>query len=222
MIRVRLTMASRKPKQIKSLARPGATRAPYAKVLIVCEGKKTEPNYFNELKQHYKIPSANIVITGDCRSDPLSIVNHAKKLYAEQQDLGDAFDQIYCDFDRDTHSNYADAVRAIDAVKRRAPFHAIRSVPCFEYWLLLHYHYTTKPYYETDKKSPCEQVLADLRANYHGYKKGSTGTFGHLLSRLEEAKVNAAQSLKAATAQGTANPSTQIQELVAFLQTIHD
>ena len=213
-------MASRKPKQTKSLARPNATRAPYAKVLIVCEGEKTEPNYFNELKQHYKISSANIVITGDCGSDPLSIVNHAKKLYSEQQDLGDAFDQVYCVFDRDTHANYADAVSTIDTVKRRAPFHAIRSVPCFEYWLLLHFHYTTKPYSNLANNSACDQVLADLRANYHGYNKGRSGTFFHLLSRLETAKVNAANSLQAATAQGTDNPSTQIHDIITFLQNI--
>lgn len=59
-----MTMMSRKPKQGKSLARSGSTRAPYAKVFIVCEGEKTEPNYFNELKSYYKINSANIVITG--------------------------------------------------------------------------------------------------------------------------------------------------------------
>lgn len=38
-----------KTKQIKELSRKNAKRDPYDKVLIVCEGKKTEPHYFNDL-----------------------------------------------------------------------------------------------------------------------------------------------------------------------------
>jgi len=37
----------RKAKKAVDLARRKALRAPYAKVLVVCEGEKTEPYYFN-------------------------------------------------------------------------------------------------------------------------------------------------------------------------------
>ena len=36
----------RKAKQTRDLKRKKDKRAPYDKVLIVCEGGKTEPNYF--------------------------------------------------------------------------------------------------------------------------------------------------------------------------------
>jgi hypothetical protein len=38
----------RKARQIESLRRKKARRASYETVLIVCEGEKTEPNYFKE------------------------------------------------------------------------------------------------------------------------------------------------------------------------------
>jgi len=42
----------RKAKNAQQLARRKARRAPYAKVLIVCEGEKTEPLYLNDLKDY--------------------------------------------------------------------------------------------------------------------------------------------------------------------------
>lgn len=53
-----------KAKQASDLQRLKERRAPYDRVLIVCEGEKTEPNYFNELKDYYKLNSANVEVTG--------------------------------------------------------------------------------------------------------------------------------------------------------------
>ncbi len=74
----------RKAKQAKDLKRKQAKHAPYDKVLIVCEGEKTEPNYFRELRDFYRLNSANIAISGDCGSAPINIVERAKQLYREE------------------------------------------------------------------------------------------------------------------------------------------
>jgi hypothetical protein len=50
------------------------------------------------------------------------------------------------------------------------------------------------------------------------YNKGAKGLFEKLLDRLETAKKHAAQSLAAANANSTDNPSTRVHELVAYLQ----
>lgn len=39
----------RKQRRATSLQRKKALKAPYDRVLIVCEGAKTEPNYFREI-----------------------------------------------------------------------------------------------------------------------------------------------------------------------------
>lgn len=63
------------------LRRRKPARAPYAKVLIVCEGEKTEPLYFNGLRDHYRLNSTNVEVTGECGPDPLAVFNHAKLRY---------------------------------------------------------------------------------------------------------------------------------------------
>ena len=50
----------RKAKAADGLERRKAKRESYDKVLIVCEGEKTEPNYFNELINFYKLNTANV------------------------------------------------------------------------------------------------------------------------------------------------------------------
>lgn len=85
-----------KAKTASELARGKARRAPYAKVLIVCEGEKTEPHYFNGLRDYYGLSSVHVEVCGDCGSDPISIIGRAKQRYREEKDAGDAFDQVFC------------------------------------------------------------------------------------------------------------------------------
>ena len=204
----------------RSLARRKPKREPYAKVLIVCEGAKTEPNYFNGLKDHYELNSANVEITGEGSSSPAGIVEYAKQRYRKEQKAGDSFDKVYCVFDQDRHETYKQALQAIADARPKAIFHAITSVPCFEYWLLLHFEYTTKLYYGGKTNSPCRQVLDDLKKHIPRYEKGARNLFDELRERLEYAKTNAPRSLDAARRTGTDNPSTKVHELVDFLQKI--
>lgn len=78
----------RKAKTATELNRRKPVRASYDKVLIVCEGSKTEPLYFQELIDHYEIHSANVKISGDCGSDPVSVVNHGIQLYQNEKQAG--------------------------------------------------------------------------------------------------------------------------------------
>jgi hypothetical protein len=93
----------RKAKKADKLAREKNRRASYDKVLIVCEGEKTEPNYFNELIEHYEINSANVAIDGSCGSSPRSVFKRAEQLYKSEERKGAPFDRVYCVFDKDSH-----------------------------------------------------------------------------------------------------------------------
>ena len=74
----------RKAKKAAELARQQAKRESYDKVLIVCEGTKTEPNYLNEIKDELKLSTANISIAPSPGSDPVSVVVHAESLVKQQ------------------------------------------------------------------------------------------------------------------------------------------
>ena len=210
----------RKAKQARELARKKAKKAPYDKVLIVCEGEKTEPNYFTGLKDHLELNSANVVVTGECGSSPMSIVRYARQLYREERDAGDPFDKVFCVFDRDTHETYQQALDAIKVSQPKDTFVAITSVPCFEYWLLLHFEYTTAPFVVIGNKSAGDRVIDELRKYMPEYQKGDGSVFEQLIGQLDQAKAYAERSLRAAQINGIDNPSTLVHELVEYLQGI--
>lgn len=201
-----------KKRALRSYKRPRAKKDPYKKVLIVCEGSKTEPNYFKGLKKHLKLTSANIdIVEGDGKTTPMSIIKRACKKYNEEKrDSRDPFDKIFCVFDQNGHNDYPEALRKL-YMKKYNKFEAITSVPAFEYWLLLHFKYTRKPFNS-------KEVLSCLKNKHPKYRKGDENIFEDFRDKLEVAKKNAARSLKDANSSETDNPSTKVHELVDYLQ----
>ncbi|MDQ0702412.1 hypothetical protein QF043_001204 [Pseudomonas sp. W3I7] len=213
----------RKAKQAKDLERRRAQRKRYDKVLIVCEGSKTEPLYFEELKDHYELDTANIKISGDCGSDPLSVVEHGEELYQNEiKNCNEPFDKVYCVFDKDTHHTYNQALLKIATLKPAGTFFATTSVPCFEVWLLLHFRYSAASITASGNKSAGDRALSELTRYMPNYKKGAEGTFLELFNKLTLAKTHAERLNQQSQASGTDNPTTTIVELVEYLQAIKD
>lgn len=208
----------RKAKVASSLERRKARRASYEKVLIVCEGEKTEPNYFDDLILFYGLNTANVEVDGSCGSSPRSVFQRALDLWQAEKDKGDPFDRVYCVFDKDSHETYEETLRNISEYDPKGIFRAVVSVPCFEYWLLLHYQYTTRPFAGNGKLSVAGEVLKELEKVRPNYAKGDKGIFTELSSQLEFAKSNAERSLVCAEGNHTDNPTTHIHELVSYLQ----
>jgi len=202
-----------------SLRRRGPQREPYDYVLIVCEGEKTEPNYLKETIRHFQLSGANVIVTGDCGSAPKSVVDEAIRRF----DREPQFDRVYCVFDRDGHASYADSVQRVrdhrlerrDGRKRQgaAMFGAITSVPCFEYWLLLHFEYTTAELPRFADVAARMQWHHDLRS----YGKGKVGLFETLLPQLDTALARADKANDAAHTADTDNPSTRMPDLMRYL-----
>ena len=203
----------RKKRATQALARQRAKREPYARILVVCEGKKTEPNYFNGLKNDLHLNSTNVEITGDSDPSPTSVVAFSKERYRDEEKAGFPFNRVFCVFDKNNHSDYEQALAQIRNMKPRGVFQAITSVPAFEYYLLLHYIYSTKP-------RTSAQALSDLKKHISGYQKGKKNVFATVRDKLENATINANRSLAAAKENGTDNPSTKVHKLVEFMQNI--
>jgi len=208
----------RKARRAKELARRKSSRAPYDRVLIVCEGSKTEPNYLRELIDYLRLSSANVEVDGDSGSSPINVVKHAKLRYREEQAKGDAFDRVFCVFDKDAHSTYAEAMRALSGLKPRGVFQSIPSVPCFEYWLLLHFAYSTRPYHASGRRSACDCLIGELRNYMPGYAKGGKGIFEQVMAQTDQAVAFSERALQAAEKAGTDNPTTRMHELAEYLK----
>ncbi|QLB20048.1 CRISPR-associated protein [Vespertiliibacter pulmonis] len=206
----------RKSQTLKQKQRKIGTKKPYDRVLIVCEGSKTEPLYFKALREEYQLHTANIEICNSSGSDPISIVNHAKIRYREAKNERNSFDRVYCVFDKDQHANYKPAIKTLESLAPKNTFFAITSIPCFEYWILLHFSYTTRPYVATHRKSAADSVISELKKYIPHYEK-NVNIFDMIKGSTSFAITNAKKANESAQRGSTDNPSTKIVYLVEDL-----
>lgn len=205
----------RKARKTETLRRARAKRAPYDMVLIVCEGGKTEPNYFLKLRDALRLNTANIEICGkECNSSPRDVVDFAIHKYNASKD----YDIVYCVFDKDIHQTYSEAldkIRQTNLAKDHKML-AITSVPCFEVWFLLHFGYTSKGYV-AGQGSICAQVIKDLKKYIPEYEKGSGDIYRKIQDKTDIAVTNAKKLSRHNTDAQTDNPSTKVHQLVEYL-----
>jgi len=217
---------SHKAQSLKDLKRKKPKRSPYDRILIVCEGKKTEPYYFTAMKDDLKLNTANVVIDGDSDSSPRSVVLYAKQRYKDDVKMNgkmDCFDRVYCVFDRDEHETYDEAVNSIQTSTPNGVYFAITSIPCFEFWLLLHFTLSTKPYSRSGKRSPGQNAEHELKVFMKDYQKGDKTIYQQLKGpKTDTAIKNAKQVNDAAQASGFNNPSTSIPDLVIYLRNLKE
>lgn len=213
----------RKARAGAALQRKQRERARNKRVLIVCEGTKTEPHYLRELLDDMLIRPQAVRVAPNEGVSPDRVVAHALKLYDEDAMAGDTFDQVYCVFDRDNHTTFDAAVqRTRDLAADGKPFVAITSTPCFEVWLLLHFGYSDQPFHAAGKKSVGDQVVAALKAKpgFAKYGKGQKGVYVQLKPKLTDALTHAERLLKHGAASGSVNPATDVDKLVKAIQAL--
>ena len=211
----------RKARAAADLVRQKRERARNKRYLIVCEGTKTEPHYLRELLDDLGIRPQMVRIAPNDGVSPDRVVAHAEKLFEEDAVAGDAYDLVYCVFDRDRHTTFDAAVqRTKDLSADGKSFVAITSTPCFEVWLLLHFGYSAQPFHAAGKKSVGDQVVAVLKTKpgFEKYGKGQKGIYGQLKDKLTDALTHAEQLRRHCDATGSVNPTTDVDVLVRAIQ----
>ena len=207
----------RNRRHAKSYERRAPTREPYDVVLIVCEGKKTEPLYLNRLRILHRLSSANIQVLSADGTDPINIV-----AFTERQLQRGIYDKAFCVFDRNGHANYDSALQRISASAdgKKGKLEAITSWPCFEVWLLLHFRYSAAAFQRSGRHSSCDKVIRELKAYLPLYEKGSQSIYDELLPRQADAMRHADRLEKENLITNSSNPSTRLHYLVSYLQSL--
>lgn len=210
-------------RQRQQLARKQARRDSYDRILIVSEGSKTEPNYLHEIRQIYRLHTANVAVyPSELGTAPIQVVNYAKTLF-EQGDAHKnipprAFERVYAVFDRDDHESYVNALDLAASLngklqndnKQRFVFQAIASVPSFELWLLLHYEDIQAPIGRKD-------VMARLKKHLPHYEKGLSRPFSLTQAQLPVAMQRAEALAARFSARTAPEPFTAMAMLVKVL-----
>lgn len=121
-------------------ARRGPVRSPKTKILIVCEGKNTEPQYFHQFAAAHRASLVDVVVS-PAAGVPLLVVQQAQRLrrnaIADAKRASDSFlayDAVGCVFDVDEDPNVSQAIETA----RQSALEVDVSNPCFELWLLHH------------------------------------------------------------------------------------
>lgn len=189
----------------RSLRRRPSRLNPRPRVLIVCEGEVTEPEYFRGIKVKDSITLVDITIAHKS-SDPLSVVREAisRKRKADEyaarvRDDNERFDEIWCVFDVDSHKTFATATE----LASRNGVQVAVSNPCFEVWLLLHFG---------DQHAPLTPKIAKATCGRHIPNYCGKVPFDLLWPGYHDAVKRATHLDQHQAANGTpgANPSTRV------------
>lgn len=181
---------------------------PPKSILIVCEGEKTEPNYFRA----FRLSSAVVRVEG-CGENTINLIKKAIDIRKKAKANDEIFDQVWCVFDRDSFplQNFNEAI----SLARRKKINVAYSNEAFELWYLLHFHYYNSAITRDEYKKKLSELLN------HPYKKNSQSMYKELLDKQEAAVKNAARLLKTYNPPdpGRDNPSTTVYKLVEELNT---
>ena len=190
-----------------------------ANYLIACEGKQTEPNYFNGLKRKINerygnkvdvlIPNIDVKGTGMNTTSLVKYtqktVNHANKVYG----------QVWVVFDKDDYND-----EQFDSAIKNCDYNVAWSNPNFELWLLAHFK-------KVNRYVSKDDVLQELSKEFQkkglgDYTKNDTNIFDKVTSegKLHTAIKNC-EYMEELNKDGQAsqrNPMTKVYKIVDELK----
>lgn len=191
--------------------------------LIVCEGTKTEPNYFEGLKKNLPpgvVDTIDLDIEGTGHNT-LTVIDDAQKIRERLEKLsGRTFDEIWAVFDRYSFpdQNFNNAIFKGKAVG----IHCAWTNEAFELWYLLHFQFFQNSMSRDDYKKLIERELSQKMGRPYIYQKKSEDIFDLLqqYGNLEQA-IERAKRLESAFVRRTDyanhNPCTKVYKLIEKL-----
>ena len=204
-------MAKRQKKdhRLSNLSRRQGVREIKQSFLIVCEGEKTEPDYFKA----FRMTAATIKAVGQAMNT-ITLVNKAISIREAEKKRKRVYDQCWVVFDKDDFPA-KDFNQAIQLAEKNG-FHVAYSNQAFEYWFLLHYNLYTGAIHRNQYKDMLTRLTGMPYSKSEGY---GAVMYNLLLSRQQQA-INNAETVLAEISRG--NPaeeesSTTVQRLVSEL-----
>lgn len=181
------------------------------KFIILCEGSKTEPQYFKGLRASIKASKLiDIEIVDTEYTSCVELVDQALRI--REKNRLQPNDQIWVVVDKDGYSEHH---RCFDKANSTGINIALSSIS-FEFWVLLHFEYTTTPRFSNSK-----DIIHKMKdEQYIDYKKSMSDLYEFLYPHLEKARTNAQRlrnhhdSTSPRVKPYNLNPYTNVDELV--------
>ena len=167
----------------KALTRLKDTRK-LRRILIVCEGEKTEPNYFRRFPENPEV--YDLIDIHGTGYNTVSLVNEAIRLKNEAQKRKEPYIEAWCVFDKDDFS--AELFINAILVAGRNQIKCAYSIEAFEIWYMLHYHYYDAALSREQYKEKITKLLGKP------YQKNDSEMY-QLLQKRQKAAIQNAQKL---------------------------
>lgn len=196
-------------------------------ILIVTEGSRTEPKYFTHFRTRHT--NIDIQVVGSRSSggetDYMSLLRKAQEYQKKNQLSYANGDSVWVVADGDVNYNNPDPVGSknqqlsrVRKLAERSDIQVAISNPCFEYWYLLHFRYTTK--YLRDYNATKNELETFLPE----YEKADD-VFEKLVPMMEQAVQSAKRAEKYHLDDGAilpfgaeVNPFTEVYRLIEILK----
>ena len=174
----------KKPSDRKRIQRMVENKPVGKRFLIICEGEKTEPHYFESFPQ----PRDGFIIVEGVGANTDSLVELAITIRAEmERERRQKFTDVWCVFDRDSFpaQNFNRALELAELNRIEAAY----TNEAFELWYLLHFAYHDTAVSRHDYRAK----LSDSNRLNFKYAKNNPDMYDILLDRQPDAMRNARQ-----------------------------
>lgn len=190
-------------------------KAIFPHILIVCEGEKTEPNYFEWYKKICK-QEINIEIHGEGKNTTSLVKATIKIRNRIQREEKIMFDQVWCVFDKDDFKD--DIYNGAFELCRNSNILPAYSNESFEIWYLLHFNYYNTGMGRDDAFDKLDNLLQERYSRR--YEKNMVDMYTLIEHHQEEAIKRACRLEKICESEHELhhqNPSTSVHKLVQEL-----
>ena len=194
-------------------------REKLVRFLIVCEGTKTEPHYFEALIKNYISTVREVIIEGEGRAT-VALVDRTLEIKQElERKNAMSFDRVWVVFDKDDFDDFNDAIKKAN----KLGFHSAWTNEAFELWYYLHFEYLDTGIGRADYIKKLEEAFKEKLGDSHfEYKKGNPDIYSLLqqYGREDLAKRFAQQlrGLYTGTDYAAHKPCTMVDKLVEELE----
>jgi len=180
----------KRPRGENTLRRRSRRLPQKTRILIVCEGRETEPNYFRGFRDEEAArQNFSVVVQKGKGGFCLAVVQQAIAEKEKAAARGENFDEVWCVFDVEQASQ-REQLSAAQTLAGKNEIQLALSNPCFEVWLLAHFIRTKKSF------AGCDKVIKELNKHWRrefgqDYEKNDEQLYARLASRTRAATDNA-------------------------------
>lgn len=187
--------------------------------LIVCEGKKTEPHYFEALVKSRISTVREVTINGEGKAT-VALVKATEEIKKDLEHKNAMrFDRVWVVFDKDDFEDFNEAI----SLARKLGFKSAWSNEAFELWYLLHFEYLDTGISRDSYITKLRDAIRKKSGNEtFWYDKGNTNNY-NLMQQYgnEELAKRSAKKLRelfSGTDYASHKPCTMVDILVEELE----